>query len=377
MRIHPPLIWLLGFLHLLAGCSLPKGNFSQYPGFAEYYAAHPPVAALPSADERALLIRYRPRFYLPPAHAGLIDFYTDFIAQGTLYTGDGHAISASVNQSVLNAHKDNPAVVFVHRPEPKIPAQATVYARIDHDTLAVGSVKQQLTFLTYHAVFRHSGLAAGFSGWRANLLGLFADLNDWHQLDHYTTATVVLNESDHPVALMLQQHNYHHTLVFDGAFPLPADGRVAVDVAIRSNELYPHAPERVRHRAVRFNSPQEMRYLLGFGAKPRIAEDDITEGSLEANYALQFLPPNDAFYTFKGFLGERRRLPGRDGPPGADYNALPATKPLTSQLLMGFWREGNREDVARLESGYAKTGAQADFVNAQAQPFAAAIESLR
>ena len=86
-----------------------------------------------------------------------------------------------------------------------------------------------------------------------------------------------------------------------------------------------------------------------------------------------FLPPSDAFYTFKGFLGARRRLPGRDGPPGADFNALPETKSLTSQLLMGFWRQGNREDLERLEQTYAKSGKQIDFVRAQALPFATAI----
>ena len=175
---------------------------------------------------------------------------------------------------------------------------------------------------------------------------------------------------------MLQQHNYHHIYVFDGAFPLPADGRVMVDIAIRSNELYPHAQQRTRHRAVRFNSPEEMRYLVGFAEAPRIAADDITDGTNEVNYALQFLPPSDAFYTFKGFLGERRRLPGRDEPPGADFNALPETKPLVSQMLMGFWREGNRDDLARLDVSYGKSGRQKDFVDVQRQLFWDAIRGV-
>ena len=103
--------------------------------------------------------------------------------------------------------------------------------------------------------------------------------------------------------------------------PLPADERIAIDVAIRSIPISPH------------------------GA------------------------PSDAFYTFKGFLGARRKLPGRDGPPGADFNTLPALKPLASQLLMGFWREGDRDDLTRLEASYGKTGNPLDFVRAQAVPF--------
>lgn len=371
------LVFRIVFLGLsllaLNGCSLSKTNFSQYPGFAEYYAAHPPRDELPSPQEQALLVRHRPRFFLPPNHAGLIDFYRDYIAHGRLFDHDAKLISAAVTPDILNAHKEHAHVVFTHIPNKQAPTQATVFGRIDHDRLETAGAKQRLTFLTYHAVFRHSGIAAGFTGWRASMVNVFADLNDWHQLDHYTAATIVLNESAQPVALVLQQHNYHHTYLFNNEFPFPADQRVAVDVADRSNELYPHSPQRVRHRATRFNSPEEMRYLLGFGDKPRIAEDDITEGRDEAAYRLAFLPPSDAFYTFKGFLGERRRLPGRDGPPGADFNTLPETKALISQMLMGFWRAGNRDDFERLQNTYGKTGKQIDFVRAQALPFARAI----
>ena len=367
--------FLLVCLSALAGCSLPKTNFSQYPGFAEYYAANPPREALPSEQERALLTRYRPRLFLPPQHAGLIDFYRDYIAQGQLIDRDGKLISAAVTPDILNAHKEDAAIVFTHIPDRQATAQATVFGSIDHDNLEIAGALQRFTFLTYHAVFRHSGIAAGFTGWRASLVDIFADLGDWHQLDHYNAATIVLNESERPIALMLQQHNYHHTYVFGNEFAFPADQRVAVDIAIRSNELYPHSAQRLHHRATRFNSPEEMRFLLGFGDKPSIAEDDITEGRDEVGYRLAFLPPSDAFYTFKGFLGARRRLPGRDGPPGADFNALPETKALAAQMLMGFWREGNREDLMRLQNTYGITGNQIDFVRAQALPFALTIGS--
>ena len=355
-------------LSALTGCSLAKTNFSLYPGFAEYYAAYPPRNTLPSAEQQALLARYRPRFFLPPNHAGIIDFYRDYIAQGELFDRDGQLISSAVTPEVLNANKDDPLIIFVHNAKAKAPRGA-VFGRIDRDELRVNDSTHRFTFLTYHAVFRHSGVAAGFTGWRAGIVNLFADLHDWHQLDHHTAATIVLDDSNRPVALMLQQHNYHHTYVFGDAFPFPEDERIRIDVAIRSNELYPHSPKRVRHRAVRFNSPAEMSYLIGFGDKPRIAADDIAEGQNEIEYRLTFLPPSDAFYTFKGFLGERRRLPGRDGPPGADFNTLPEAKALTSQMLMGFWHEGNRDDFDRLQQSYGTSGKQMDFVRAQLKPF--------
>ena len=59
----------------------------------------------------------------------------------------------------------------------------------------------------------------------------------------------------------------------------------------------------------------------------------------EVEYRLEFLPQTDAFYTFKGALGERRLLPGRSGPPGADYNTLPAFKPKARQMIAFHWTE--------------------------------------
>ena len=91
----------------------------------------------------------------------------------------------------------------------------------------------------------------------------------------------------------------------------------------------------------------------------------VTDPQRELDYDLAFLPPSDAFYTFRGFLGERRRLPGRDGPPGALYNTLPAYKPLDRQLVMGYWREGHEGDIARFEAAYS-AGGMPDFIKAQA-----------
>lgn len=351
----------------LASCTLAPTNFSQYPGFGAYYAAHPRGREAASAQEQALLQRFRPRFMLPPGHAGMIDFYRDYIAQGTLYDAEGSAISSSVTPAILNQNKDAPQAVFVHRPNPARAAHATVFARIDRERVVFGRDEaRDLIFLTYHAVFRHSGLPAAVTGWRAGLLDLIADLDDWHQLDHYTAATLVLDSTQTPLALMLQQHNYTRTYLIGTDVMLDAQLRPLVDVAQRSNELYPHLPARRTRRAVRFLTPEAMRYLLGVGAAPRISGDDITEGKIEAEYTLAFLPPDDAFYSFAGFLGERRRLPGRDGPPGADYNAWPALKPIGSQLIAGFFREGSTDDIARFEAGYAKTGEMLDFVAAQA-----------
>lgn len=337
-------------LVLLRGIGASGPNFSQYPGFVDHFARNPPSAQSPAPEDRALLEKHRPRIHLPEGHAGLIGFYEDYIAQGVLTSAEGRAISETVTPELLNAHKDDPGVVFAHRPDNNVPPRPVVFGRIDRERIVYedGSARS-FTFLTYHAVFRHSGLAAGLSGWQAAAARLAGDLDDWHQLDHYTAATLVLDEDRQPAALLLQQHNNQRTYLIGETYKLPEDGRPEIDVAIRSNELYPHAEGRRRHRAVRFPTPDALKFLIGVGGRPFISADDITDPASEAAYELRFLAPSDAFYTFKGYLGARRTLPGRDGPPGADYNTLPMLKPWVRQLIAGYWRPGNQGDGARLE----------------------------
>ena len=353
-------------------------NFSQFSGFADYFARNPPRAEPPASGERALMEKHRPRFYLPEDHAGLISFYDDYVAQGVLTSAGGDVISNAVTPELLNRHRDDPKVMFIHRPDGSGSAGPVVFGRIDRDMLEFeDGTRQTFTFLSYHAVFRHSGLAAGLSGVQAVAAGLAGDLDDWHQLDHYTAATLVLDEGRKPVALLLQQHNNQRTYLIGETYELPADGRPEIDVAIRSNELYPHAKGRRRHRAVRFPTPDALRFLLGSGERPFISADDITDPAGETDYELGFLAQSDAFYTFKGYLGARRTLPGRDGPPGADYNTLPMLKPWVRQLIAGYWRPGNRGDGARLERALKEPNWVLALLRQQAAVFKANLACAR
>jgi hypothetical protein len=350
---------LLLLCALLGSCALHggnSGNFSQHPGFAQHFDAYPRRTSAATTHERQLLQQHRPHLWLPAGHAGPIDFYRDYIAHGSLVTGDGAQHPQPVSAATLNRFKHDARTVFTHRPASQAaPAPARVLARVDTAELSLGAdtPPRRWRFLTYHVVFRSSGLVAGLSWWQSLGLGLVADLNDWHQLDHYTAATVVLDEAERPIALMLQQHNGMRTHVIGervGNWQLApaADGRLAIDVAIRSNELYPHRQGRQRRPAADFVTAQTLPYLMGLGPGTLRSSADITEPAAETVYQLDFLPPDDAFYAFAGFLGERRLLPGRDGPPGADYNTWPTLKPLHLQLVAGYWREGNQGDLDRL-----------------------------
>ena len=319
-------------------------NFSKRAGFAAYFAANPPSAKIPDAADQALLRRYRPRLHMGPDLEPPIRFYEDYIAQGRLIGRGGDVLSANVSAEQLNRHREDPYVVFEHIAS-QAPTRPEMLGRIDRETFYLGGRSRSFTFLTWNATFRTSGIAVGIAAWKGFIMGIAGDLIDWHQLDHYTAVTLALDERQRPVAVMFQQHNYRRTYIVGTDMTWPDDDRIGVDVAMRSNEFYPHKPVRTVRRAASFLSPETVAYLvIGRVAPFRIA-NDITDPQIEVDYTLRFLPQTDAFYTFKGFLGEKRLLPGRSGPPGADYNTLPEQKPWHRQMIAFHWRENDEDYV--------------------------------
>jgi len=332
-------------LATLSACSRADDvNFSQHPGFSAYFAANPPSAERPDAADQALLQRYRPRLFMGPGLEPPIRFYEDYIARGRLIARDGAVLSENVSAEILNRHREDPHVVFEHIPS-TAPTRPEMFGRVDRETFDLGGKSRNFTFLTWNATFRTSGIAAGISGWKGVVLGIAGDLIDWHQLDHYTAVTLALDENQRPLAVMFQQHNYRRTYIIGADMTWPDDDRIGVDVALRSNEFYPHAPARTLRRAASFLSADTVEYLVTGRAAPFRIADDITDPAFEIDYRLSFLPQTDAFYTFKGFLGEKRLLPGRSGPPGADYNTLPDRKPWHRQMISFHWRENDENYV--------------------------------
>jgi len=331
MRIGTLATLLAGAI-ALGGCSGAE-TFAQYPGFAEWFAAHPPNPEPADAAGRALLQRYRPRLYVPAGASGPLDFYRDYIAHGTLYADGRHW--SHVDRTLLAAHMREPDAVFVHHrpadPEP----HAVGYGRVTRaDIPGIGRV----TFLGWDFAFRYSGLPADLPAWAEWLAGTFGDPADWHQLDHYTTAVLALGPGHTPLGLILQQHNWQRAYWFGRDLAWPADGHVRLTAAVRSNELYPWSPGSARHRVVRFLEADNVDWLAtGHGDAPRTAARDVTRPGTRVRYDLRFLPGTDPFYRFQGRLGADRLLPGRDGPPGADYDAIPAFKDRAFQLCAFHW----------------------------------------
>lgn len=337
------------FSILFYACASDDLQFSQLPEFKEYYKKYPPRETEPTVAEKNLLHRFRPRFFLADGQEPFIDFYQDYIAYGYLVGEKGKIISSNVDQTLLNKHKNDPDIVFIHTYKH---SQTTpvVYGRVDYDRLKVDSQNTiELTFLTYNIVFRRSGMPAGLSPWKKSLLDWIGSVKDWHQLDHYVSVTLALNRQSEPVAATMQQHNYQTTHIFAKSIHMPPDGRIELDIALYSNEMYPHSKKRTEHRAVQFLNSESVYYLITGDKKPLLAGNDITHGTNDIEYRLEFLPQDDAFYRFQGKLGESRKLPGRDGPPGADYNTIPALKPKATALVAFYRREDDMEFIELLK----------------------------
>ena len=320
--------------------------------FENWYAENPPSAALPPPDDIALLERHRPLYWLGAGAEPPVAFYEDYILRGVLYDGGGEVLSDEVDAATLNRHARDPAALFVHEwsagAEPLAPPP--VYGRIKRDKIFLLGAERELVFLTYTLVFARSGLPSELSWWQELAARIFADPDDWHQLDHYINTTIVLDEGESPalpVAVEFQHHNYTRTWRLGGApgagyLEWPRDGRLEVDIALRSNEAYPHRGEAHRWRAASFMNEKVARWFVLGERSPSLIgiAYDHTSPVTRLDLPLEVLAPSDAFYTFRGSLGARRRLPGRSGPPGADYNTLAGLKRPVVSLFVSYWREG-------------------------------------
>ncbi|MEK7374362.1 MAG: hypothetical protein AABZ85_04965, partial [Thermodesulfobacteriota bacterium] len=308
------------FILLLAGCRPESDSyrtFADFPGFASYYADRCAGGdpGPPKTEARELLIRYRPRFILPPGSIRPISFYRDYLPYTVLRRySDKAVLEEKVSREELRRQQDNTQVYLEYRPErgkqPIKDGDPVVFGRVYRERVPFpgengeGTRYMDLTFLKYNLVFPVSGLPAGLNRLAGILLeGAGLDPEDWHPLDNFVAAHIVLDGRGKPVAVLLAQHNHHRAYLAGRDIASPADGRFVFDVALRSNELYPGSDSGnpVRHRVVRW--PLYLKYLLSGEGRPLVSADDITygrrAGGQEVAYDLGFPSPCDPFYTAK------------------------------------------------------------------------------
>lgn len=374
---------LLLFSH--TGRAHPYETFADYPGFREYYAGRckdgRPLSP-PDDHDKELLRRYSPRIVLPPGGRYPIDFYRDYLPY-TLLRGykDKAVIKEKVTPEDLRAYQEDTSVYLdldkkrflaagldIRVGEDKEGAfdhkRPVIYGRAYREKVELLDEKSKpqiydFIFLKYNVVFAISGLPAGLPVGLRSLLWLAGlDPDDWHELDNFVAVHIVLDDKERPAAIILAQHNHHRSYLIGKDIPLPADGHMVFDMAIRSNEVYPASNTEgpVRHRVAQW--AMYMKYLLSGEDPPLIRGEDVTYGAraggVEAAYDLAFLLPCDPFYTAKIMFGEPRpffgRYIGRDGPPGADYYNIPELLPLGNLLKFSYLRDGDPEDIRLVES---------------------------
>ena len=358
----------------LAACGLRERNFSQYEGFETIRAAR--SSEIPSPSVRQLLQKFKPALFIAEGEEGPLDFYRDYVASGELRDDGGNVAAMNPTRMQLNELRGDPGASFRHFPNNKTPSPVG-YGSARKTTLTLaGGKTMPVLFLIYHFAFRHSGLPAGTGKAASALADLAGDFRDWHQLDHYTAAFVALDEEHLPFAVLLQHHNHMRTYLTGEDEAFAAGSAPMLDAAVSSNELYPHRRGRTTWPAAGWLNARVADYLTGVTDKPPLlAAPDIADGKIEVDYRLEFLPPDDAFYVFEGFLGERRRLPGRDGPPGAIYNNVPALWPPEVALAAFYWRTPDSDYADLLRQPKSSGGAFApDTMQTMRERFAQALE---
>jgi hypothetical protein len=335
-----------------------------------------------SEKDLQLLEKHRPRFVLSPGESKPIDFYRDYLPHTVLKSWPNKKTAgAPVTRGLLlkqrtsrDKYLDLDREQFLKAMDEQHPG-SVVYGRIYRESVTFPAVDSStethdLTFLKYNLLFPTSGLPAEISFWSSILVGIGGfDPADWHELDNFVAAHIVLDENDSPIAVILAQHNHHRTLVVGRDITPEEDGRFTFDVAMRSNEIYPasESSQPAHHRVIRWSLYLD--YLLSGENPPSLNGLDVTYGKQAGGQVIDpglvTLSPCDPLYTSEMLLGEPRPFfgmyLGRDGPPGSDYYNIPALLPMGNLLKFGHLHDDDEADIALVREAVDRRTESIDF----------------
>lgn len=331
------------------------------PDYREGDFGHEPVE-----DDRELLHRFRPRIIISPHGMLPVDFY-EFYLPGTVVRDaerNGDMLEEKPSRTFLKGIERDKRY-YLDYTGPVAPCTecsnyiATGYGRIFREEasfrLKNGTRRSMpIIILKYNFVFPFSGLPKKIGFLREALARLVADPVQWHELDIHGAVHLILNETETPLVLLLAQHNHFRSYLISRDVRRPADDRVPVCFAERSNEPYPCPAGEVPvfFRAV--GNPKHMPYVVDGTDKPFAAGEDkvygTAAGGKEIDYTLKYLPDKDPLYVSWINLGDQGRIFMsknfyRQGPPGIDFNTWPALKKYGD--IMQFWyiRDNNPDDA--------------------------------
>jgi hypothetical protein len=308
-------------------------------------------------DIQVLAKQYLPQLWVHPESWQPIDF-EDYLAKSKLIRKADHKVLKISPSARYLAGSDQEAQCSTYLDADEIiphnPAPVYIQAFWDQNP---ADPDERWIFIKYNLVFDWSGLAAEIS-WLSRLGAWFGggDQDRWHRLDIHLAAILAFDSQKHLRLLTLAQHNHQQTFQPDVDFP--GDQRLQLVAAFRSNELYLDDGRSVpsRHRVVPFFS--DVAYLIDPTEKPRFWAIDVAygrnAGGKEVKLKPIFIEPKHPLADFAGLLGPPRRLMGqyigRDGPPGFNFYAPPDYVSMANFAAMGYWREGDLELLAELNT---------------------------
>ncbi len=191
-----------------------------------------------------------------------------------------------------------------------------------------------------------------------------------HELDIHGAIHIILNEKKRPIVLLLAQHNNFRSYVpGTGALTVPADNRLKICFALRSNEPYPCPAGKAPTRQRAVGDPSHISYVINGTGRPFLSGKDIVFGSgagaRPVQYELKFLPDKDPLYVSWIPLGAKEKVLFfksyyRKGPPGMDLNTWQELKKYSDIMQFWYLRDGSAED-ARFMSSALRSFMDVDF----------------
>jgi len=339
------------------------------------------LGAKTTKEEKTLLEKFRPRVFIAPKGRLPIDFYKFYLPNTVVRDKSGAIIKKSPKRAFLKSIERRPGLYLDYQ-GPERPCEgerclgyvAAGYGRVYRERadfrLKSGLKTMPLIILKYNFAFTYSGLPAEVGWLKEELLSLFIDPAKFHELDIHGAIQIILDEKQHPLVLLLAQHNYFRAYVFGDDIPaLTEDKGVKVCFALRSNEPYPCPKGRdpIHKRTV--GNPVNMSYVINGTGRPFLSGEDLVVGpkggARPISYRLNFLPMRDPLYVSWIALGAKEKILFfdsyyRKGPPGMDMNSWPELKKYSDIMQFWYLRDGSSKDAA-LMGGAFRSFTDVDF----------------
>ncbi len=312
-------------------------------------------------SETQLLQKFLPEIYISMGSARPVDFDTHYLMQSALMKNHQMVKTAPLSAKDVKPIENERDIYYVdYQGSHEILTNANknqiapIYGRVYYETLTLPKnihlPDKPVIILKYNVVFTASGLPKILNLFQNIFATLAGNKTIWHELDIHGAVILMLDaQSLQPMALLLAQHNYYRSYIFNHDLTLPENNHIAICYAIRSNEPY-LCPNKLFH-APTIGDPRNLDFVVTGKNKPFIdgGYDVIEPATLasQINAQLKRLDPEHPFYTATIPLGDIRKIFGifpsffRRGAPGSDLYAPDQLKKFSDLIQFFYFTPGD------------------------------------